>query len=235
MKTSQQKSNIARCDLLDSFYVRKDYANLKIVLETSDNDLELEILAQIYLMEQEYEKACKIFEKAGMRYEVGRCKLLEGKIEQTKEIWSKIETDSTLVHWGLSLLQFIDRYVYNPPTFFQIRSFLEVDLDALLKAKQYTYCENIINGADLMAKTNTECYKFIGRVFVNNNLHDMAKIFLQKAKDVCYVDPEVHYLLAKCYIAGNNIDSAQNSLQTCIDKAYGYYPARKLLQQLKLG
>lgn len=224
-----------RKDLLNKFYVEKDYLTLKKLLCNSDCPSELEFLAEIYLKEEAFEKAERIYQMAGLRYQEGRCRLLQGDYESAKEIWLSIKIPSSPLLWGLSMIQFIERYVTDVPTFFQIRAFLEVDLDALLKAKQYDYCENIINGADLMAKNNPECYKFIGRVFVNNNLHDMAKVFLEKAKDICYIDPEVHFLLAKCYIANNNLKRAQNSLETCIDKSPGYYPASKLLSQIKLG
>lgn len=224
-----------RKDLLYSFYVEKDYSNLKSRLLDTQNSCELEILAGIYLEEQDFEKASEIYQRLNLRYELGRCKLLQGELSDAKVLWNSITEESTTASWGRTLIQFIERYVTDIPTFFQIRSFLEVDLDALLKAKQYGYCENIINGADLMARNNTESYKFIGRVLVNNNLHDMAKLFLEKSKNVCYVDPEVHFLLAKCYIANNDISQAKNSLNVCIEKACGYYPARKLLQQLKLG
>ena len=57
-------------------------------------------------------------------------------------------------------------------------------------------------------------------------------MFLKKAKDVCYVDPEVHFLLAKCYINKNDLNNAQKALQTSIEKGYGYYPAKKLLTEI---
>lgn len=226
---------MTRYDLLETFYVKKDYANLKILLKNSDDIYSLNLLAKIYLEEKDFELAALIYRKINAKYELGRCMLLQGRADLAKELWSDIEYDNPQKLWGRSLIQFIDQYVTVLPTFFQIRSFLEVDLDALLSAKQYEYCENIINGADLMARNNTECYKFIGRVFVNNSLFDMAKIYLEKAKDVCYVDPEVHFLLAKCYIANNNLVRAKNSLETCIEKACGYFPAKKLLKELNLS
>ena len=167
-----------------------------------------------------------------MLYEFGRCRLLCGDLDSTKKIWSSIKDDTPAVLWGRSLLEFINLYVIKVPTFFQIRAFLEVDMDALLKANLITYCENIANGAHLFAQNNPESYKFIGRVFVNNKYFELAELFLKKAKDVCYVDPEVHFLLAKCSLHKNDLNSAIKSLKTSMEKGYGYYPAKKLLKEI---
>ena len=129
----------------------------------------------------------------------------------------------------------IEMYVIHIPAFFQIRSFLEMDLDALLKAGQIKFAENIINGADLFAKANSESYKFIARVLVNNNYHSLAGVFLEKAKNVCYVDPELHYLCAKCSLHKHDINSAKKSLELAIETGFGYYPAKKLLNEINLA
>ncbi len=221
-----------RKDLLHSFRVEKDYDSLKSKFKNSKDASELEVLAEIYLGEQDFEKAFEIYKKLEMKYEMGRCKLLLGDLGAAKSIWDKIEKQTPATLWGGSLIQFIERYVVDLPTFFQIRSFLEVDLYDLLQAKQYEFCENIINGADIMAQSNSECYKFIGRVFVNSSLPDVAKVFLEKAKNACYMDPEVHFLLAKCYMDNNNIARAKESLKTCLEKAPEYFPAKKLLEKL---
>ena len=221
-----------RKELLTRFYVNKDYDNLKQILSTSSSKQELDILARIYIEEKNYTTAAEIYNKIGMLYEYGRCQLLCGNIEETAHIWRSLKDDTPAVHWGCSLLEFINLYVINIPTFFQIRAFLEVDLDALLQAKLITYCENIANGAHLFAQNNPESYKFIGRVFVNNKYYELAELFLKKAKDVCYVDPEVHFLLAKCYLSQKDIKRAKDALKTSMEKGYGYYPAKKLLKEI---
>lgn len=220
-------------ELLDSFYVQKNYSGLIEALKNTQNRQELVFLARSYLEMQNYEKASYTYAKLGMLYEFGRCELLRGNIENTKDIWKNIKEENPALLWGESLLQFINLYVVNIPTFFQIRAFLEVDLDALLNAKQIEYCENIVNGAHLLYKNNQESYKFIGRVFLNNNYYELADMFLQKAKDVCYVDPEVHFMLAKCYINNGDIKMAKQALNTSLEKGYGYFPAKRLLEQIK--
>lgn len=221
-----------RKELLTRFYVQKDYENLKACLMNSQDIGEQDILARIFIEEKNYDTAAEIYFKAGMLYEYGRCQLLCGNIEETAHIWRSLKDDTPAIHWGCSLLEFINLYVINIPTFFQIRAFLEVDLDALLRADLITYCENIVNGAHLFAQNNPESYKFIGRVFVNNKYFELAELFLKKAKDVCYVDPEVHFLLAKCYIYKNDIKRAKDALKISIDKGYGYFPAKKLLKEI---
>ncbi|MBS4760676.1 MAG: hypothetical protein KHX03_08285 [Clostridium sp.] len=222
-------------DLLTEFFAKKNYSYLKEVLKNSSSNYEKGFLARIYLEEKNYQKAAELYEQAGMLFEYGRCQLLQGEFNKTKDIWGSIKEENPAVLWGKSLLEFINLYVINIPTFFQIRAFLEVDLDALLNANLITYCENIVNGAHLLAQNNQESYKFIGRVFVNNGYFDLADLFLQKAKDVCYVDPEVHFLLAKCYIHNKDIQSARKALETSLEKGFGYYPAKKLLDEINLS
>ena len=221
-----------RIELLKDFYADKNYNKLKTLLVNSNISEEKEILARVYLEEKAYKSAAKIYNELGMIYEYGRCELLQGNLENARELWLSIKEDSPPVLWGKSLLEFINLYVIHIPTFFQIRAFLEVDMDALLKANLITYCENIANGAHLFAQNNPESYKFIGRVFVNNKYFELAELFLKKAKDVCYVDPEVHFLLAKCSLHKNDLNSAIKSLKTSMEKGYGYYPAKKLLKEI---
>lgn len=220
-------------ELMTAFYVNKDYEKLKFFLKDSASPIEQEYLARVFLEEKNYQKAAEIYKSLNMPYEFGRCELLQGNLEKTKIVWGSIKNHTPATLWGLSLLEFINLYVIHVPTFFQIRAFLEVDLDALLKANLITYCENIVNGAHLFEQTNQESYKFIGRVFINNSYYDLAELFLQKAKDVCYVDPEVHLMLAKCHLHNNDMDAARKSLQTSIDKGYGYFPAKKMLNELE--
>lgn len=224
-----------RIELLKDFYADKNYNKLKTLLVNSNISEEKEILARVYLEEKAYKSAAKIYNELGMIYEYGRCELLQGNLENARELWLSIKEDSPPVLWGKSLLEFINLYVIHIPTFFQIRAFLEVDFDALLNAKMISYCENIANGAHLFAQNNQESYKFIGRVFVNNGYFDLAELFLNKAKDMCYVDPEVHFLLAKCFISKNDYNQAKSALTTSLEKGYGYYPAKKLLENLKLS
>lgn len=222
-------------ELLKEFFVTKNYNKIIELFSETQDTKEKEFLARAYLEKKDYSNAERVFKSLNMQYEYGRCCLLQGKLKETSEIWKAITEDTPAVLWGKSLLEFINLYVINVPTFFQIRAFLEVDFDALLNAGMVTYCENIANGVHLLAQNNQESYKFIGRVFVNNNYFDLAELFLNKAKDICYIDPEVHFLLAKCYLNKKDIIGAKKALNTSLEKGYGYYPAKKLLEKINLG
>ena len=222
-------------NLLNKFFIEKDFIYLIQSLSETTNHYEKNILAKCYMELKDYNKAANIFYDADMLYESGRCFLLMGEMQKTKEIWSQIKEETPATLWGKSLLEFINLYVINIPTFFQIRAFLEVDLDALLNANLINYCENIANGAHIFARNNQESYKFIGRVFLNNNYFDLAKLYLNEAKKICYIDPEVHYLIAKCHINDGNKQDAIESLKTSIEKGYGYYPAKKLLENINMA
>lgn len=220
---------------LTEFYKNKNYKILKDKLINANTASELEYLALVYMQEKNYAAASEIYRKIDMPYEHGRCELLLGNIDNTKYIWKTINDDSPQTLWGRSLLEFINLYVIHIPTFFQIRAFLEVDLDDLLNAGQIPFCENIVNGAHIFEKSNQESYKFIGRVFVNNKYFDLAKLYLNKAKDICYIDPEVHFLLAKCYLNDNKKEDATKELKVCLDKGYNYFPAKKLLDEINIS
>ena len=135
-----------RKELLKEFYVKKNYVNLKNILQTTSFDSEKEILARIYLEEKNYDKAAQLYKSLDMIYEYGRCELLKGNFDYAKDLWNSIKIDSPPVLWGKSLLEFINLYVIHIPTFFQIRAFLEVDFDALLNAKMINYCETLQMG-----------------------------------------------------------------------------------------
>ncbi len=219
-------------ELLSEFFLKKNYDILKNILKNSVDKYELDYLAKVFVAQGDYASAAVVYKNIGFMYEYGRCELLQGNLDSAKDIWCTIKTDTPATLWGKSLLEFIDLYVKHIPTFFQIRAFLEVDLDALLNANLITYCENIVNGAHLFEQNNQESYKFIGRVFINNSYFDLAELFLQKAKEICYVDPEVHLMLAKCWLNKNDIQRARESLLLSVEKGYGYYPARKMLESL---
>lgn len=221
--------------LMQKFFVEKDYKYLISNIHETGDKYALNILAKSYIELNDYSRAGLIYEKLNMQYEHGRCELLQGNMENTKKIWKSIKEETPATLWGKSLLEFINLYVINVPTFFQIRAFLELDLDAILSANLINYAENIANGAHIFAKNNQESYKFIGRVFVNNKYFDLAKLYLNEAKNICYIDPEVHYLLAKCYIHEGDTEKATKSLKTSVEKGYGYYPAKKLLENINMA
>lgn len=172
------------------------------------------------------------FLKNGFTVEGAYCKLLSGDAQSAKIEFAKAAMTDFRADWGKKLIGFIEGYVSDVPSYFQIRNFLEIDLNLLLQANQPQYVENIINGADLFYSVNPESYKFIARVMLNNDFPDVALYYLKKAKDKFYYDPEMHYMLAQCYVRQGEAGLAKSSIKNCLDILPGYFPAKKLLQNI---
>lgn len=174
----------------------------------------------------------EFFNKNNYVLEYSYCKLLSGDIETAKTEFSKIENKDFRANWGRKLIQFIEGYVYKIPSYFQIRNFLELDLNLLIQAKQPQFVENIINGADLFYSINPESYKFISRVMLYNDFSEIALYYLNKAKDKFYYDPEMHFMLANCYVKNGDIALAKESISNCLNILPEYFPAKKLQDNL---
>lgn len=164
--------------------------------------------------------------------EYGYCRLLAGDVKAANNAFSQIADRDFRADWAQKLTKFIRGQIVEFPSYFQIRNFLEIDLNLLIKAGQAQFVENIINCSDLFYSINPESYKFIARVMLNNNFVDVALFYLKKAKDKFYLDPEMHYMFANCYIKSGEIQKAKDSLNNCLTIMPGYYPAEKLLKKL---
>jgi len=172
------------------------------------------------------------FKQNDFALEYGYCRLLSGDAEGAKSSFLKIAKQDFRADWGRKLVQFIQGYVSNVPSYFQIRNFLEIDLNLLIRAGQAQFVENIINGADLFYSINPESYKFIARAMYNNDFAEVALYYLQKAKDKFYYDPEMHFMLANCYAKQGDILRAKESARNCLNILPAYFPAKKLLDTL---
>lgn len=164
--------------------------------------------------------------------EYAYCKLLSGDIKTAEAEFSKIADCDFRADWAKKILQFIKGKVLYLPSYFQIRNFLEIDLNLLINAGQPEFVENIINGADLFYSINIESYKFISRVMIYNNFVEIALYYLMQAKDKFYYDPEMHFMLANCYMKKGEKDLAKKSIQDCLAIVPEYFPAKKLLHKL---
>ena len=174
----------------------------------------------------------KFFRENDCFLEYGYCKFLQGKLDEAKQSFDKIKSFDFRASWALKLIQFILSSNITMPSYFQIRNFLEIDLNLLLQAGQAEFIENILKYSDLLYKINPETYKFISRVMLNNNFEDVAIYYLMKAKDKFYYDPEMHFMLANCYIKKGDKSLAKESLKVCLSILPRYYPAKKLLDSL---
>lgn len=188
--------------------------------------------AKTKFFEGDYISAENYFHQNNCVLEYAYCKLLEGDADKAKSAFLSIYKNDLRADWGRKLIQFIQGYVSEVPSYFQIRNFLEIDLNLLIKAGQPDYVENIINGADIFYSINPESYKFIARVMLNNGFHDVAIFYLNKAKDKFYNDPELHLMLANCHIQNRDINKAKASISDCLTILPEYFPAKILLAKI---
>ncbi|MDE6138686.1 MAG: hypothetical protein K2F57_04370 [Candidatus Gastranaerophilales bacterium] len=179
-------------------------------------------------------KGCRVFFEENKFYvEAGYCYIILDKLEKAQEMFNLVKDYDVRAKWGLLLIQMIKEDINTFPTYFQIRNFLELDLNILILYCKGNYVEKIIRYADFMAYYNPECYKFIGRAFWANNLIPAALFFLRKAKDKFYQDPELHYLLAYIFYHNEkNIEQCRKSLNTCLEILPDYAPAKRLKHML---
>lgn len=185
-----------------------------------------------FFNQKKYDVAFEMFDDLGCCYECGYCKLLLGDIGGAQYFWKKIKNTSPAVDWGLNLISIVQLTIPSSLTFFQIRNFLERDMQLLFETNQLRMLENIMSASDILAEFNPESYKFIGRVLLNNGYFDLANEFLQKALDVCYSDCEVHFLLAQYYLFKKDVQSAIKILKKSISINSGYFPAKNLLKSI---
>ena len=193
-----------------------DYKKAKEKLLTSlDNECQQFFIKNGYILENAY------FE------------LLSDRIEKAKSLFSAIKENDIRAHWACFMISMIEENIKEYPSYFEIRNFLEIDLNILLTFFKGEYTEKIIRYADFMFTINPEVHKFIGRVFYNNGYFDEGMFFLERAKNYFYHDPELHYLLAYISYKNNEFKKAEKSLNDCLYILPEYYPAKHLLKKIK--
>ena len=174
-------------------------------------------------------KGCKkFFELHRDKLEQAYCEIILDNLKGARKIFEQLENEDTRAHWGLVMLDFLKGTVSEYPTYFELRNFLEIDLNILIMYCKGDYVERVVRYADFMFTINPEVYKFIGRVFLNNGLKAQAMFFLKRAKDRFYQDPELHYILADIYYKDGDIDLCRNAIDTCLTVLPDYAPAERL-------
>lgn len=173
------------------------------------------------------------FKQNNFLLEYGYCRLLSGDLVEAEAVLSAIADNDLRADWAVKLISFIKNKIITLPSYFQIRNFLEIDLNLLLQAGMAQFVENIINGADLFYSVNPESYKFIARVMLNNDFPEVALFYLNKAKDKFYYDPEMHLMLANCYLKQGEISKAKIAIKNCLEILPEYLPAKKLLMKMQ--
>lgn len=162
--------------------------------------------------------------------EYGYSLILSGQLQEAEKVLRKIE--SLRADWAVKFIPFMKGYVEVFPTYFQIRNFLEIDINLLIKAKQSDYISYVLGGADLFYSVNCESYKYFARVMMNNGFFDISKNYMDKARDKTYNDPELHFMYCQYFIHLRDIDNALVAINACLEILPEYYPAIKIKEAL---
>ncbi len=158
--------------------------------------------------------------------------ILNEDLYKAHQIFSKL--DSPRSHWGDALVSILsDGWMTKRPTYFQIRNFMEIDTDFLLKNQKIDYVEQLLGALEIFSKINSQTYKFAARVMLENNLLQAAYTYMEEAKRIYYQDPELHYMLAKYFIERKNFEKAYFSVKECLNLLPDYYPALCLKQKIE--
>lgn len=178
-------------------------------------------------------KDCQqFFVKKGYILESAYCFLLNENLKEAKKNFSLIKESDIRANWALFMISLIEGDVREYPTYFQLRNFLEIDLNILIHYFKGEYIEKIIRYCDFMFTINPEVYKFIGRCLYNNNLEPQAMYFLERAKSYFWNDPELHYLIAYIYYNKKDFANAQKALKECLRILPQYFPAVDMMSKI---
>lgn len=172
----------------------------------------------------------KYFVEHDYSLEHGYCLILEGKLSEAIDVLKKM--DSLRADWAIKFIPFMQGYVEVLPTYFQIRNFLEIDLNLLIMAKQVDLISYVLGGADLLYSVNCESYKYIARVFMNNGYLDIAKNYIDLGRNNTYNDPELHFMNAQYYNFMHDKGNALQAIEDCLKILPEYYPAIKIKESL---
>ena len=174
----------------------------------------------------------KFFVEHGCVLELAYFEILADNLQEAKKLFGLIKEQDIRAVWGEYFVSMLEINATTYPSYFELRNFLEIDLNILITNGKGTYVQNILGYADFMSKINPEVYKFIGRVFYNNGLKKEGMILFERAKDAFYNDPELHFLIARAYLDAGEREKALHYTRVCQRVLPEYYPAVKLEQQL---
>ena len=157
--------------------------------------------------------------------------VLNDDLVSAKEIFGRI--DSPRAKWGKVLVSVLKGYLDVYPTYFQIRNFLEIDLDFLIKNEKIDYTEQLLGALEIFVKINYETYKFVARVMYANKLYAAALSYMEKSRAINYTDAELHFMFAKYYLGVHDYIKAYAAVEECLCLIPDYYPAKILKQRIE--
>ena len=169
----------------------------------------------------------RFFAENGYLLELGYCFLLSDNLKDARAAFIQAREFDKRANWALFMTNLFLNLPADYPSYFELRNFLEIDLNILIQAGKGEFVEKLISYADFFYTINPEVYKYLGRVFLNNDLEQYGYFFLMRAKDYFYNDPELHYLLAEFFFNKKDFKEAKKYAQTCLEVLPEYFPAKK--------
>lgn len=172
----------------------------------------------------------EFFKNNGYNLEYGYSLILSGELSEAERVLRQI--DSLRADWAVKLIPFMRGHVQMMPSYFQIRNFLEIDVNLLIMAKQTESVSYVLGGADLFYSINCESYKYLARVLMNNSFFDIAKTYLDNARMKTYNDPELHFMYCQYFIHNKDFKNALVAINACLQILPEYYPAKRIKEAL---
>jgi len=156
--------------------------------------------------------------------------LLQGNLKVANSYFSVIDSPRSL--WAMRLIKLFLDDKSDVPTYFQIRNFLEIDMNLFILKNKEEYIKKMFDNAKLFYQINSESYKFFARVLMNNNLYNEAKVYIENSKKEFYNDPELHYMDMLYYFHNKDYKLALKSVENCLKIIPEYYPAKRAKEKL---
>ncbi len=219
-------------EIEELFYIKKNYSQIKEKLKNNSDLQNLNLLGKIYLNELNLNKAIDCFFKSKSSYEFGYCLFLKGEYDKALKVFNYINNQSSAVKWNIFLIKLIRNEVKDYPTFFQIRNYYERDLDILIQLKQKEAVKTILENIKYLEQFNSEIYKYTARVLLNNGITETAKNYIKKSIDICYKDPENHFIMGEIYEKTGEKEEAKKSYLKVLEVNKDYMPAKEKIKFL---
>lgn len=199
----------------------------------TETDINMDYLTAVKYLENGDAISCiDFFKDNNYGLEYAYALVLSGDLEKAQSVL--VDLDSVRSDWLLKLIDIFNGMYNIYPSYFQIRNFLEIDVNIFFRANKIDYVNALLRMIDAFQEINGESYKCIARVLLKNNYKKECKIFLDKSADAYYNDVELHYLFVEYYLAINDYENAKKSVEKCIIINPEYYPALKQKELLKL-
>ena len=178
------------------------------------------------------EECQSFFQKNNCILELAYSKIFTDNPKQAEDLFRQSCDLNPRSQWGVKLAGMLQTKPVPYPTYFELRNFLEIDLNLLINYGKSACADEVISYSDSFFSVNPEVYKYIGRVYWNNGVYSYGKFFLERAKSYFYPDPELHVLLANVYLAEGKPEKAITAVENCLEVLPEYYPAIVLKRKL---